>query len=281
MTMLTKPVSRSLRGLIALMVVAVLAACATSPTGRSQLQFFPHSQMQRMGVEAYSQMKDEESVIRSGALVDYAQCVTDAIVAQVPAQYADADWEVSVFDSDAVNAFALPGGKMGVYTGLLAIAEDADQLAAVIGHEIGHVMAEHANERMSTQFATAVGLSALQVAAGDDRDRQRMLAALGVGAQVGIILPFSRLHESEADEIGLELMAQAGFDPQASVALWRNMAKASGNGPPEFLSTHPSKDTRIADLRAAMPRALYVYEQALANAPAPNCQRPAMDSPSS
>ena len=108
-----------------------------------------------------------------------------------------------------------------------------------------------------------------------------MLAALGVGAQVGIILPFSRLHESEADEIGLELMAQAGFDPQASVALWRNMAKASDNGPPEFLSTHPSKDTRIADLRAAMPRALYVYEQALANAPAPNCQRPAMDSPSS
>ena len=263
------------RALTALSAVALLSACATSPTGRTQLQFFPDSQMQRMGIEAYGQMKDQEPVITTGGVVDYVQCVTDAIVEHVPREYADAQWEVSVFDSEAVNAFALPGGKMGVYTGLLDVAQNANQLAAVIGHEIAHVMAEHANERMSTQFATAVGLGALQVAAGDDRDRQRVLAALGVGAQVGIILPFSRLHESEADVIGLELMAHAGFDPQASVALWRNMAKANGDGPPEFLSTHPSKDRRISDLQAAMPRALYLYEQALEMAPAPDCQRPA------
>lgn len=263
------------RLLLVVLFVGALAACATSPTGRSQLQFFPASQMQSMGVEAFDQIKRDQPLLEDGPQVNYVQCVVDAIVPHVPAEYADAGWEVSVFESDQVNAFALPGGKMGVYTGLLDVAENADQVAAVIGHEIAHVMAEHANERMSTQMATVVGLGALQVAAGDDPQRQQVMAALGVGAQVGIILPFSRLHESEADEIGLELMARSGFDPQASVALWRNMAKASGDGPPEFLSTHPSKDRRITDLQSAMPRALYVYEQALAAGREPQCQRPA------
>jgi len=267
------------RWLIIALVLPILSACATSPTGRSQLQFFPDAQMRSMGVEAYEQMRSDEPTITTGPVVDYVQCVTDAIVPHVPPEYADNGWEVTVFDSEAVNAFALPGGKMGVYTGLLRVAENQHQLAAVIGHEIAHVMAEHANERMSTQFATVVGLGALQVAAGDDPERQRLMAALGVGAQVGIILPFSRLHESEADEIGLELMATAGFDPEQSVELWRNMAKAGGSSPPEFLSTHPSRDRRIEDLQAAMPRALYWYEQAQAAGREPDCQRPDLPEP--
>ncbi len=255
-----------------LIAAVFLAGCATSPTGRTQLQFFPDSQMRSMGIDAYEQMRTDEPTLDSGPTVDYVQCVTDAIIPHVPDQYSDNGWEVTVFESDAVNAFALPGGKMGVYTGLLEVAENQDQLAAVIGHEIAHVMAEHANERMSTQFATVVGLGALQVAAGDDPERQQLMAALGVGAQVGIILPFSRLHESEADEIGLELMATAGFNPEESVSLWRNMAEAAeGRSPPEFLSTHPSRERRIAELQAAMPRALYFYEQAQEAGRRPNC----------
>ena len=264
-----------LRGAALLAMAGVLAACATSPTGRSQLQFFPEAQMRSMGVEAYGEMKENEPVIEQGPVVDYVACVADAIVPQVPAAYAEDGWEVTVFDSEQVNAFALPGGKIGVYTGLLAVAENQDQLAAVIGHEIAHVMAEHANERMSTQFATTLGLGALQVAAGDDPQRQELLAVLGVGAQVGIILPFSRLHETEADEIGLGLMARSGFNPEASIALWHNMAAAGGDAPPLFLSTHPSRDQRIDDLRAAMPRALYLYEQAREAGRRPDCRRPA------
>ncbi len=265
------------QGAVLLLALTLLSACATSPTGRSQLQFFPESQMRAMGVDAYEQMRADEPTIDAGPVVQYVECVTDAIVPHIPPEYGGNGWEVTVFDSEAVNAFALPGGKMGVYTGLLRVAENQDQLATVIGHEIAHVMSEHANERMSTQFATVVGLGALQVAAGDDPERQRLMAALGVGAQVGIILPFSRLHESEADEIGLELMATAGFNPEASIALWRNMAEAAGGkAPPEFLSTHPSRDRRIEDLQAAMPRALYFYEQAQEAGRRPDCQRPPM-----
>jgi len=256
-------------------VATLLAACATSPTGRQQLQLFPEGQLEQMGVQAYQQMREEEPVIDSGPAVTYVQCVTDALLPQVPERYARDDWEVTVFDSDQVNAFALPGGKIGVYTGLLDVAETPDQLAAVIGHEIGHVMAEHGNERMSTQMATAAGLTALQIMAGGNRQQQQALAVLGLGAQVGIILPFSRLHESEADEIGLDLMARAGFDPRESVQLWRNMAEASGEGPPEFLSTHPSKDTRIRDLQAQMDSALGKYRQARARGRQPACQLPA------
>ena len=264
------------RGMALLLIGSLVAGCATSPTGRSQLQFFPEAQMRSMGVDAFEQMKAEQATIDDGALVAYVDCVAGAIVPHVPEGYGDNGWEVAIFDDEAVNAFALPGGKMGVYTGLLEVAETPDQLATVIGHEIAHVMAEHANERMSTQFATTLGLGALQVAAGDDPQRQELMAVLGLGAQVGIILPFSRLHESEADAIGLNLMARAGFDPRESVALWRNMARAGGAAPPEFLSTHPSRDTRIEDLQKAMPRAMYFYEQAREAGRVPGCERPAM-----
>lgn len=227
--------------------------------------------MRAMGLQAYGEIQATESVLSSSDRVTYVQCVTDALVAVLPAQYAREQWEVTVFDSEQVNAFALPGGKIGVYTGLLDVAENQHQLATVIGHEIAHVMARHGNERVSTQFATVAGLSALQIAAGDDADRQRLLAALGVGAQIGIILPFSRLHESEADAIGLGLMADAGFDPRESVNLWRNMAQTGGAQPPAFLSTHPSSGRRINDLQSLMPEAMQYYERAQAQGRRPNC----------
>ena len=249
----------------------MLSACATSPTGRSQLQFMPDSQIRAMGLDAYSQLKAAEPTIEAGPQVDYIECVAAAIIPQVPGEYAEDGWEVTLFDSEQANAFALPGGKMGVYTGLLDITENQDQLATVIAHEVAHVMANHSNERMSTEFATVLGLGALQVAAGDDPERQRLMAALGVGAQIGIILPYSRIHESEADEIGLGLMADSGFDPRASIRLWENMRAAGGDAPPEFLSTHPSRNTRISDLRAAMPTAIYRYEQAVAAGRNPDC----------
>ncbi|MBS3785761.1 MAG: M48 family metallopeptidase [Gammaproteobacteria bacterium] len=249
----------------------IVSACATTPTGRQQLQIFPDSQMRALGARAYADIREKESVIASSEQGAYVQCVTDAMLAALPPQYVREQWEVSVFESEQVNAFALPGGKMGVYSGLLEVAENQDQLATVIAHEIAHVMARHGNERVSTQFATVAGLSALQIAAGDDADRQRLLAALGVGAHLGIILPFSRLHESEADAIGLGLMADAGFDPREAVNLWRNMARAGGAQPPTFLSTHPSSGRRISDLQTLMPEAMPLYERAQAQGRRPDC----------
>ena len=173
------------------------------------------------------------------------------------------------FKDDDPNAFALPGGKMGVYTGMLKVAENQDQLAAVLGHEVGHVLAQHGNERMSQQQLTNVALAA---AAGSGYVDSASMQALGLGAQIGILLPYSRSHESEADVIGLDLMAEAGFDPRESVQLWRNMGKAGGGAPPEFMSTHPAGNTRIDNLLSHMADALHTYNDARARGNKPQCQ---------
>ena len=181
-------------------------------------------------------------------------------------------WEVVVFDDEQVNAFALPGGKIGVYTGLLNVAENQHQLAAVIGHEVGHVIAEHGNERMSQSTLINVGSQAVGqiLAANEVPQSGPIMAAIGLGVQVGVQLPFSRTHESEADVIGLQLMAKSGFDPRQSVNLWQNMDAASGgNRPMELLSTHPAPQTRIDNLQANMPAAYADYQ---ATAYRPNCK---------
>ncbi len=248
-----------------------LAACTTSPTGRSQLTLMSDEQLDQMGAQAFAQYQQERTAV-GGAPYRLAQCVTREIVAALPPELQQENWQVRVFEDDSANAFALPGGYVGVNTGLLAITDNQDQLAAVIGHEIGHVLAHHANERASTQSATNLGLSVLSSAAGlEGPGGQQVMAALGMGAQYGILLPFSRRHESEADTIGLRLMAGAGFDPRASIALWQNMARAGGGQPPEWLSTHPSHGSRIAGLEAAMPEALARYRQA---GRTPNCGQP-------
>lgn len=253
-----------------------LAACAVSPTGRKQFIFMPESQMVVMGVQSFTQMQGETPAVKDAAINNYVQCVAGAITRLPKVQESSADWEVVVFDSPQVNAFALPGGKIGVYRGLLGVAETPDQLAAVLGHEVGHVLARHGNERVSQNFAVGQTLAILDgwMAANNSANRQTLMSALGLGTQVGVLLPFSRLHESEADQIGVELMAQAGFDPRESVTLWQNMGKDGGKQPPQFLSTHPAHNTRINDLNKAVPQVLPLYQQAQRAGARPSCKAP-------
>lgn len=252
-------------------LMLTLAACSQSPTGRSQLTLFPEEQLEQMGAQSFAQYEQKLPVV-GGQVGAYVQCVAQAITSELEA---GETWEVKVFRDDSANAFALPGGHIGVNTGLLAVAQNQDQLAAVIGHEIAHVMADHANERVSTQAATQTGLSILQAAAGlDSAAGQQLMGLLGMGAKYGIILPFSRQHESEADTLGLNLMARAGFDPRASIALWQNMSANSQGQPPVWLSTHPSHGQRIEGLQSHMDEALALYQQARASGERPSCQAP-------
>jgi len=249
-----------------------IGACATSPTGRNQVLLFSESQLAEMGDQAFTGMKEELKISNKAVQNSYVECVANAITAQVPNTVFSGQWEVVVFDDEQVNAFALPGGKIGVYTGLLAVAENQHQLAAVIGHEVGHVIAEHGNERMSQSTLINVGSQAMGqiLAANEVPQSGPIMAAIGLGVQVGVQLPFSRTHESEADIIGLQLMAQSGFDPRQSVNLWENMDAASnGERPIELLSTHPAPQTRIEDLQANMSSAYASYQSAPYR---PNCR---------
>lgn len=255
-------------------VMLVLTACATSPEGRSQLKLLPDEQINAMGKQSFEQIKKDTPETKNQAMNTYVQCIADAIIPQLDQDNNPASWEVRVFADDQANAFALPGNKIGVYEGLFKYAVNQHQVAAVMGHELAHVLAEHGNERVSDQLAAQAGLTIAAVALGSsstsDNNKALILAGLGLGVQYGVILPFSRTHESEADLIGLDLMAKSGFDPRESVKLWENMAKAGGHAP-EFLSTHPSSTTRIKDLNARMPRALDAYNKAQAKNRKPNC----------
>ncbi|NVK22145.1 MAG: M48 family metallopeptidase [Kangiellaceae bacterium] len=262
---------------LSLLIGTVLAtSCATSPTGRSQITLFPDSQMNQMGTAAFTSMQKSQKVDSNANNNRYVQCIVDAIIPElnkVAPKMASTRWETKVFVEDSPNAFALPGGKIGVHTGMFKVATNADQLASVIGHEIGHVWARHGNERVSQGFLAQTGMQLAAVAAGEPTaQKQQLLGLLGMGAQIGVLLPFSRKHESEADEIGLTLMAKAGFDPRQSVALWVNMSKVGGQKPPEFLSTHPATQTRINDLNAKMNSAMQMYQQARAQGKRPNCR---------
>ena len=246
-----------------------LTACSASPTGRNQLLLFSDQDMSQLGAQSFEQMKAEQPISKDVKTNQYVQCVANSITQHIPKQ-GFSEWEVVVFESDQVNAFALPGGKIGVYTGLLKVAVNEDQLATVIGHEIAHVIADHSNERLSQSQLANTGLQITNVAIGASEYSQYQgmtMAALGLGVQYGVILPYGRTQESEADIVGLDYMAKAGFDPRQSVNLWQNMAKASGgNQPPELLSTHPSHDTRIKDLQATI-KTLPSY-----GATKPNCK---------
>ena len=180
-----------------------------------------------------------------------------------------------MFESDQVNAFALPGGKIGVYTGLLLVAENQHQLAAVIGHEIAHVMAGHSNERLSSNQAisTTLGVADVALSAMNTQYKAELSSAFGLGAQVGLVLPFSRVHETEADVIGLDLMAKAGFEPEQSVKLWQNMAKQGSGGTPQILSSHPVPENRIKKLQKDMPAALAAYQARQAQGGLPRCNK--------
>ena len=262
--------------------LAILAAaCATSPLGRSQLMLVGDDEMDKMGVEAFEQLKSQGKVSAEPRANAYVSCVANAITGALPPGTAGSgQWEVRVFQDDTANAFALPGRKIGVHTGLLKVAKTQDQLAAVLGHEVGHVIAKHGAERVSDQYATelaASGVGAALGALGDPSSPSHglLMAALGVGVQAGaqgVVLKFSRTQESEADLIGLDRMAAAGFDPRESVPLWQNMEAASkGARPPEFLSTHPNPETRIKDLQQRIPDAMPIAEQAHKQGRNPHC----------
>ena len=257
------------KALLVAALSSVLLACATSPTGRSTLKLFPSSQMNEMGAAAYLQTKKDTPISKDKRANAYVACVANQMTRIV-----GGDWEVTVFADDAANAFALPGGKIGVFTGLLEVAQTQDQLAAVVGHEIAHVLAEHSNERVSTNYIAQAGMSLAQAVAGAYGVDQQgtMMGLLGLGAQYGVILPFGRAQESEADVMGLALMAEAGFDPRQSVQLWQNMARQGGAQPPEFLSTHPSHSTRISDLNAGIPQVMPKFEAAQAAGRRPKCK---------
>lgn len=241
--------------LFTLSLVLCLGSCAKSPTGRNQLLLHSNSELASMGAQAFDDMKTKQKVSSEPVKNTYVNCVADAITKHVPKKVFDGKWEVVVFDSEQINAFALPGGKIGVYTGILKVAEDQDQLAAIIGHEVGHVIANHGNERVSNSMAMGMGMEVVNIALKTQNVayNTEIMSALGLGVQVGVQLPFSRKHESEADLIGLTLMSQAGFNPTGSVKLWQNMSKASGGQrQPEFLSTHPIPETRIKQLQDNM-----------------------------
>ncbi len=265
-----------------LMVLAALfAACATSPTGRKQLILFGDQQMSAMGSQSFQEMKSQTPATTDVAALAFVKCITGPVTRAAaetdPEQLGNASWEVVVFNDKQVNAFALPGGKIGVYTGILPVTKTDAQLAAVLGHEVGHVIAHHGAERVSQGIAAQGGLEIINsFVLGKEvapASRQMIMGGLGLATQVGVLLPYGRTQESEADLIGLNLMARAGFDPRQSVELWKNMAAASGGkAPPEFMSTHPSNESRIANLQAHLPEAIALYNQARASGRAPSCK---------
>lgn len=256
---------------ISVLLISSLAACAVSPTGRRQFLIVGEGQMSQMGAQAYAQMKTKQKLSSSLQANTYVRCIANAITRELGGNQ-QSQWEVNVFENASPNAFALPGKKIGVNTGMITLAQSQDQLAAVMGHEVGHVLARHSAERMSLDTATKTGTQLLQVVSGESTPaKQKVFGLLGLGAQYGVKLPFSRKHESEADIIGVELMAKAGFDPRGSVQLWQNMAKASKGSSPEFMSTHPSNNTRINQLNGHMSKAMSLYRQAQAQGKKPQC----------
>lgn len=252
--------------LLILLTAGLLHACVTSPTGRNQFIMMPEAQIDQMGLQTFSALKTQKPISRNPQFNRLATCIANTITQQTGGK-----WEVVVFQDKSFNAFALPGNKIGVYTGLIQmVGGNQDQLAAVIGHEIGHVLAKHSNERASQEMLAKQGMGIIQKTSLGQSPQ--MLGLLGLGAQYGILMPFSRAQESEADIIGQDLMAKAGFDPRQSIVLWQKMEQASqGQQPVEFMSTHPSDATRIQALQQRMPQAMALFQQAQSTGHHPHC----------
>jgi metalloendopeptidase OMA1, mitochondrial len=238
----------------------LLCGCATAPiTGRSQLMLVSEAQETALGVQAYREVLQKEPVTHDPDLTEPVQRITRRL--EAAANRPDLRWEVSVIKEDkTVNAFALPGGKIGVYTGIFPIAQTEAGLAIIMGHELGHVVARHGAERISQQMGAQILGSALAVGFQASPYANAIMAAYGLTAQVGVLLPYSRLQESEADRIGLVLAAKAGYDAQAAIGVWQRMAKLSGRRPPPFLSTHPTPQSRIEDIKKFLPQAMAQFQ---------------------
>lgn len=237
----------------------------TNPeTGRRSRVGMSPAEEKSLGFQAYQEVLSQSDVVSSGPEVDIVNRVVPKLVAATGDAGRDFDWQTSVVRSKQANAFCLPGGKVVVYTGILPIAGSEAGLATVLGHEIAHATSRHGAQRVLESSLAQTAMTGVQFSTGnmDPRDRAQLLALLGAGAQVGVLLPFSRKHETEADEIGLMYMARAGYDPEESIRFWQRMAEAGGGQPPEFVSTHPSHGTRIENLKRAMPKAMEEYQRA-------------------
>lgn len=247
-------------------------------TGRRQLTLIDDAKMNELGVTTFASLKKEAELNHDRATNEYVVCVAAAILQVAPREHGPPDgrWEVLVFDDPTPNAFALPGGKIGVHTGMLEVATTPGQLAAVLGHEVAHVLLRHGNERMSQSILadTAMNTASAAVGVAAPEYQRLVVGGLGVGAQFGVLLPFSRKHESEADEVGQMFMAEAGFYPAEAVTLWQSMARLGGEAPAQWQSTHPTDETRIARLEANLPRAMREYEAARAAGKDPQCEPP-------
>ncbi len=246
------------RALASLLLLSlVLAACAQAPiTGRNQLMLVSESDTQKMGLQAYQEIMAKSKVSNDAQANARVQRIGRDIARVSPD--IGGQWEFNVIDEPkTVNAWALPGGKVAVYTGLLNLGVSDDELAAVMAHEVGHVMAQHSRERLSQAVATDIGLGVL---GASGKVGQGTLQAVNLALGIGVGLPFSRLQESEADFVGLNLMAKAGYDPRSAITLWQKMSKGDKNGPPELLSTHPSSEKRMRDIEAALPKVMPIYE---------------------
>jgi len=251
-------------------IVGLYQYCSSSKyinpeTGRAARVALSEDQEAALGLQSYQEVLSQSHTETQGPEVDMVKRVMSRLIAATGEAGKSLEWQVSVVQEEQANAFCLPGGKMVVYTGILPIAQSEAGLATVLGHEMGHATSRHGSQRLlqSTLANTFLAGAQASLAFGDMDNRQKMevMAALGAGAKFGVLLPFSRKHESEADEVGLYYMARAGYDPHEALGFWQRMEQFSGSGrqPPEFLSTHPSHGTRIEDLQSHMQRAEEEY----------------------
>jgi len=266
-------VAHQILGVLLLLSLSLGLTCSRVPiTGRQQLNLIPSDTINAMSFDQYAQFLQEHRLSENRDQQMRVRRVGRRIQRAVETFFAEHnmsdqlrgyDWEFNLVEDEAINAWCMPGGKVIVYTGILPITQDEIGLAVVMGHEIAHAVAEHGGERMSQGLLTQLGGMALEKALESKpaETRELFLTAFGIGSQVGVLLPFSRLHESEADHLGLIFMALAGYDPREAPAFWERMtATKQGGAPPEFLSTHPSDETRIRNLRELIPEAMKYYE---------------------
>jgi predicted Zn-dependent protease len=267
---------RRMRYLTIFLIISafMIISCSTVPiTGRKQLSLIPESEMLSMSFSQYDQFLKDNKESNDPQKIALVKKVGERIASAVEKYLKDHGmgnevsnykWEFHLIESNEVNAWCMPGGKVVVYTGILPITKDENGLAVVLGHEISHAVAKHGDERMSQALVAQLGGVALQEALKNkpQETQQIFLAAYGVGAQVGVLLPFSRTQESEADHLGLIFMAMAGYDPHGAITFWQRMMEMNtGSKPPEFLSDHPADQTRINDIKAEMPEAMKYYKK--------------------
>jgi predicted Zn-dependent protease len=232
-------------------------------TGRKSHVGLSSQQEAALGLQSYQEVLSQAQTIDQGPELNMVKRVASRLAAATGKAGADFQWQVALIQNPQVNAFCLPGGKIVVYTGILPVAEREAALATVLGHEMAHATSRHGSQRVLEQNLAQTAMTGVAMSLSDmDYDKQRaVMGALGAGAQYGVLMPFSRKHESEADEVGLIYMARAGYDPRESISFWQRMEHAGGSQPPEFLSSHPSHGTRIQQLEAEMPKAMEEYNK--------------------